>query len=802
MKRKMRPEQIDNRKRIVEISQEAGTSHLGSALSVVDIIEAIYASKRPEEKFVLSNGHAASALYVILERYGLLTDPDIKKLGVHPERNPALGIEVSTGSLGQGLSIAVGMAMANRKRNVYCCISDGECAEGSVWEALRNAYQQKLDNLKIIINANGFGGYDAIDLEVLLTRLQSHGCAAVIVDGHNLEELKAALAFKVINVPLVLFAKTTVEQIPALSGLGAHYKVLTTAESAQAIRELSRPSNKEYAFFREIAEEVNVAKAKVRQLRGLCEALGNNKVSFELPDWGLNALRATKMADGEWIIQLLQTNGTDGPGRDNIATYFVEEDGRVAVVHLDITNEPKNHSSSVKRKWYWGERPSFDKIGAMILAGEFPEAKVNNLDDGGGGHYTPSPFGLISLLQRKLVEKVGEDEKVDFGGYVTEKRVGFRNYLRYFIDTCRRFPEEMANASTHLGNNFRVFDKIPALVVALELANECGLKDISGKPLKTALARTLRETEGVMLSEGFRLLAPKRISYDGEILEPDFWLSFRRESAIMDFREVGTRLPASKAARQLRGFCELLAEERGIGKIKVRFNEPFEVTRYSDRTVMIRGVICEYPEDQITVKRFLALLIDGDDTVNGSYMYIAGGLREGTAKEIIQGIEDLGKTDPAEFRRNAMSITTARLQFWLEWLLNGAVRQFVTDLAEENGDEVYGKRRDLSETRNTIKYFIQASRDYPKIMEGAEIHIGTEGEEAPFSSEVAQCILETLEGLGLIETKGLLKTNPLVARLLRVNSLQLDNQFKLSRRRDTSEFARSWYLSFGSRQIG
>lgn len=235
----MRPEQIHNRRRIIEISYEAGVGHLGSTLSAVDIIEAVFSVKKPEEKFVLSNGHAASALYAVLERYGLLKDPDIKKLGVHPDRDPALGIEVSTGSLGQGLPIAVGMALADRTKNVYCCISDGECAEGSVWESLRVAYEQKLNNLKLIVNANGFGGYGKVDMPRLVTSIQSFGWDLVEVDGHDLGTLTIALRVKTIS-STVIFAYTNVDQLPFLNGLSAHYHTMSTDDYELALAQWSK----------------------------------------------------------------------------------------------------------------------------------------------------------------------------------------------------------------------------------------------------------------------------------------------------------------------------------------------------------------------------------------------------------------------------------------------------------------------------------------------------------------------------------------------------------------------------------
>lgn len=231
----MLSEQILNRRRVIEMSYEAGASHLGSALSMVDIVEAVYGVKKSNEKYVMSNGHAASALYAVMERYGLLKNPKLDVLGIHPDRNVELGIEVSSGSLGQGLPIAVGMALANRERNVYCSVSDGECAEGSIWEAIRITSKERLTNLKIIVNANGYGGYGEVDTNQLVTSLQSFGLNLVEVDGHDIESLKSALQIKSIK-PVIVFAHTRVDELPFLQGLPAHYHKMTREQYELALQ--------------------------------------------------------------------------------------------------------------------------------------------------------------------------------------------------------------------------------------------------------------------------------------------------------------------------------------------------------------------------------------------------------------------------------------------------------------------------------------------------------------------------------------------------------------------------------------
>ena len=165
----------DLKKRITDISYRKGLSHLGSVLTAVDIIDEIFKIKKPDEKFVLSSGHAGLALYVVLEKYGGKNAEDIfDHHGVHPDRCSSCNIDCSAGSLGHGIGIAVGMALADRNKNVYCLISDGECAEGSVWEALRIKNELELNNLKIYLNYNGWGAYKAIDNR-LMQRLVHFG---------------------------------------------------------------------------------------------------------------------------------------------------------------------------------------------------------------------------------------------------------------------------------------------------------------------------------------------------------------------------------------------------------------------------------------------------------------------------------------------------------------------------------------------------------------------------------------------------------------------------------------------------
>jgi transketolase len=160
-------------KRIVELTHKHKLGHLGSCLTALPILDHIYKTKKETDIVVLSSGHAGLALYTVLEEYeGCDADELVEKHGVHPNRDLENGIFVSTGSLGSGILVAVGYALANRARDVHVVISDGECAEGSVWEALAFAYKADLKNLKVHANVNGYSAYDPVNKWYLWLRLK------------------------------------------------------------------------------------------------------------------------------------------------------------------------------------------------------------------------------------------------------------------------------------------------------------------------------------------------------------------------------------------------------------------------------------------------------------------------------------------------------------------------------------------------------------------------------------------------------------------------------------------------------
>jgi transketolase len=154
--------------RIVEISKKYNLSHVGSNLTALNIIDEIYRTKKFDEKFILSCGHCSLALYVMLEEiYGFDAEQLFLKHGVHADRCEEEGIYCSSGSLGHGLGIALGMALADRTKNVYCLVSDGELFEGNIWEVSNVMMKYDVTNLKVYLNFNGWSAYDRVETWML-----------------------------------------------------------------------------------------------------------------------------------------------------------------------------------------------------------------------------------------------------------------------------------------------------------------------------------------------------------------------------------------------------------------------------------------------------------------------------------------------------------------------------------------------------------------------------------------------------------------------------------------------------------
>ena len=199
---------------IINEVYSAKSDHPGGALSIADILTVLYFNQmnvNPEmpesnlrDRLVLSKGHASAALYAVLAERGFINKEDLKtfrKLGSnlqgHPDMEKVPGVDMSTGSLGQGLSIANGMAIASKMDNlgcrVYCILGDGEIEEGQIWEAAMTSNKYELDNLCVILDNNGLqidGKVEEVKaLDCLYSKWESFGFNVIPCDGHNIEML-------------------------------------------------------------------------------------------------------------------------------------------------------------------------------------------------------------------------------------------------------------------------------------------------------------------------------------------------------------------------------------------------------------------------------------------------------------------------------------------------------------------------------------------------------------------------------------------------------------------------------------
>jgi transketolase len=253
------------RKIILTQAKRAHVGHIGSALSIADIIAALYSGamqiSAPEDadrdRFILSKGHAALALYAALHLRGWLSLETLNSyccdgtlVGVHPEAE-LHGVDFSTGSLGQGMSLAAGAALAARlqgsSRRVFCVVSDAECNEGILWEAVMFANHHRLSNLIVIVDMNGQQalGYtrDVLDLSPLAARWRAFGWDAHEVDGHNLAEMDAVIRSFDTNsgAPHVLIARTTFGKGVSFmeNQIKWHYLPMSEEEFRQAYQEIS-----------------------------------------------------------------------------------------------------------------------------------------------------------------------------------------------------------------------------------------------------------------------------------------------------------------------------------------------------------------------------------------------------------------------------------------------------------------------------------------------------------------------------------------------------------------------------------
>jgi transketolase len=204
---------------IIEMLAKAGSGHPGGSLSAIDILTCLYFSsmrydpKRPDwpdrDRFILSKGHAVPALYAVMAEAGYFPHQELatlrrinSRLQGHPVSTALPGIEACTGALGQGLSVAQGMALASKlegnRFHVYCMIGDGESQEGQIWEAAMSAPKFKLDTLTVILdNNNGqIDGHvtEVMNIEPIAAKWRAFNWNVVEIDGHDLEQVLDALA--------------------------------------------------------------------------------------------------------------------------------------------------------------------------------------------------------------------------------------------------------------------------------------------------------------------------------------------------------------------------------------------------------------------------------------------------------------------------------------------------------------------------------------------------------------------------------------------------------------------------------
>ncbi len=264
---------LDLKKKIFLTAYRAGAAHLASSFSVIDILYTLYCSgtididairfeKEDRDRVILSKGHACLAQYVMLNKVGIITDVELNRfcqegssLGGEPRLGAAVGIEASTGSLGHGMPYALGIAMAYKlsryKGKVYVIIGDGECQEGSVWEAVMAAVNFKLDNLIVIMDNNKLQAMGSVEeimgISSWREKWQSFGFDVSEVNGHDIEQIKAAISSPMIKeTPRLVIANTIkgngvsfMENVPIW-----HYR-MPNREELQIVKEELQISDEE-----------------------------------------------------------------------------------------------------------------------------------------------------------------------------------------------------------------------------------------------------------------------------------------------------------------------------------------------------------------------------------------------------------------------------------------------------------------------------------------------------------------------------------------------------------------------------
>ena len=262
----------DLRKDIVKMICKSKSGHPGGSLSVIDILTALYydvmnidvanPKKEDRDRFVLSKGHAAPALYAVLADKGYFDKgllETLRQFGSplqgHPDMKKVSGVEISTGSLGQGLSVANGMALASRLQNipyrVYVAMGDGELQEGQVWEAAMTSAQYKLDNLTAFVDYNNLqidgNVSDIMDVASVEDKFKAFGWNVLTIDGHNFQEILDAVekAKECKGKPTMIVANTIKGKgVDFMENVcGFHGVAPTEDETKRAIEQLEKTSS-------------------------------------------------------------------------------------------------------------------------------------------------------------------------------------------------------------------------------------------------------------------------------------------------------------------------------------------------------------------------------------------------------------------------------------------------------------------------------------------------------------------------------------------------------------------------------
>jgi transketolase len=227
------------RRRILDVAYRDGMGHIPSALSILDIVWTLYDKvMTKDDQFILSKGHGVMALYAVLEEKGLF-DWSTKAMG-HPKRGGA--ILASTGSLGHGLPMAVGLALAKKIKNepgrVFCLIGDGECNEGTTWESAMIASHHKLDNLMVIVDQN-HSSDRAVDNKDLREKFRSFDFSTIASPGHNHFLLVEDFIWCSENIKPSLMVAETLKGygVPFMQDPSWHNRKLTKEEYERAIKE-------------------------------------------------------------------------------------------------------------------------------------------------------------------------------------------------------------------------------------------------------------------------------------------------------------------------------------------------------------------------------------------------------------------------------------------------------------------------------------------------------------------------------------------------------------------------------------